>query len=95
MEDARDVAQFVYQNAGYISTARLIWEYSFIIFPLFVLLGTLLFKLGMSAAVGVCGCGRRYCNIVILMVFFTLLLLASLLFIAFYPFLVDSTSSSW
>ena len=92
---ARDVAKFVYQNAGYFSTAKLVYEFSFILFPLFVLLGAIAFKLCMVTFVEVFGLGRRYCNVVMFAIVVTLLILATLLFIAFFPFLMDDSSSTW
>lgn len=83
------VADYVYRNANPLYL-RLLWDYAFLLMPLFIFGGTLLFRFGYCLLSGCCGIGTRYCNLIGLFVFVSILLLVSLLFLAFYP-LLDST----
>lgn len=87
--DPVQVVSYIYANTNPVYL-RLLWDYSFILLPMVVLLGSLLFRACWCTMAIFCGIGTRYCNVITCMAFVLLLVLMSLLFVALYPFLDNS-----
>jgi uncharacterized phage infection (PIP) family protein YhgE len=81
--DAAQVVAFVYRNPYMM----FLWQYAYILLPLFVFTGTLLFRLIWCLLAGTCGLTRRVCNIATFFAFVSMLVLMSLLFLGIYPIL--------
>lgn len=86
LEAAQQVASFVANNSYWL---RFLWNYSFILFPLLICTSTILFRVLWCVLVTSCGVSRRLCNVVTMFIFFSTILLGSLLFVGLYPILAN------